>query len=586
MIKRHIVTLLIAAFTLVLFGATVSAQAASDCTTKVIDTTNKSVLDKSATNAAINKLESTGADVYVRSFEKTPSGSIDTYYRETVKSCSNWQSPDGKTPKANLIFVGFGMDKTSAIFYGSNWHILDTKIDAIRANSLNAGLKSGNFTNGITGSLAALETAIKTPASSPSSTGAPFDFAGAGLVLLYIVLAIVALTLLFFTGRHVYRVAARNRARQEEFDTAKTAAVSYQAKAESAYAQLMLMPEVDREKAWQELELKSLLLPAAKSKAFEQQLDGIQTQINEAIAAYNTHKATAAVTGAYESAESCRTLAAKFKADMQAFQNASHDLATLWKEVDELNQNLTPDGQAKRLEKIRAELGTTQSVLTSISAYSTSEYDKQRESFARQIDALLSPSRPLAPWDAHTSIEKLADNVASLTTSLDDLKLQQQKIRNASEELTTMLKSTRKLVANSGLSDRLVTKYEKQLDSLERSIGEFTEDPSKNADKLLRQRDNLYASMENVADACRSEKRKVAERSRSRSTARSSSSRSRSASNNDNGFTGGFLGGYIGSSSGSSHSSSHDYGGGSSGGWDSGSSGGGFDSGGGSSGGW
>ncbi|TXH11153.1 MAG: hypothetical protein E6R04_03060 [Spirochaetes bacterium] len=132
------------------------------CVETVVDKTDKKVLDLDKVSEAIHKLEdSTGADVFLRAYQVTPEGNAAAWWKKTWQECPSMSSPDGKYPSPNILVIEFGLDRTSAIAYGSNWNAsLDKVVDRIRSNELNRGLKSGDYTRAVTDTVAALDTAM------------------------------------------------------------------------------------------------------------------------------------------------------------------------------------------------------------------------------------------------------------------------------------------------------------------------------------------------------------------------------------------------------------------------------------------
>ncbi|KMV17616.1 hypothetical protein ACT17_15145 [Mycolicibacterium conceptionense] len=141
------------------------------CEAPVIDATDAKVLDAPKVSSRVTELrDSTGADVYVRAFQTTPGGSAAAWWQQAYRSCPAWLGADGKTPKPNLIVVQFGLDRTNAIQYGSNFHQLDPQVDKFRAG-MGSHLRSGDFTGAMTSTLTSLGTALS--ASSAAGAGAP-----------------------------------------------------------------------------------------------------------------------------------------------------------------------------------------------------------------------------------------------------------------------------------------------------------------------------------------------------------------------------------------------------------------------------
>ncbi len=152
MARTRIAAALVVSLSMGLLFAGASSAQAEDvdmCTTPVVDLTSDHMLDTATVEAAVEQANATGADFYVRAFESTPGGSLDAYWQESIKDCANWRSGSAENgvPKGNIIMVAFGMDRQSAIFYGSGFN---ETIGVNRANDLRADMneqfRAGNFT--------------------------------------------------------------------------------------------------------------------------------------------------------------------------------------------------------------------------------------------------------------------------------------------------------------------------------------------------------------------------------------------------------------------------------------------------------
>lgn len=584
MYLRRISLLLISMLLMGWMSFTLPAQAATDCNTKVLDSTSKSLLDKKEVTSAIDQLQTTGADVYVRAFEKTPNGSLEAYYREAVKACGNWAGPDGVAPKANLIFVAFGMDHTSVIYYGANWHSLDQKIDAIRANYLNTGLKAGNYTKAITGTLDAVKNGIQSPSSNSQNPSAAFDPGPILVVVLFVLLGVVTIVLLGLIGRRVYRHISTKREQQKRYEEARQSVKTCKEKAEQAYSTLMLRTDIEASNAQAELELRTLLLPPKPIKSYQRKLESLQKMLTGILAEY------AALVKQYEqepeltdSTMGCKQTATAFNTSTKNLRSIGGEFNALWMELDEINEQLKPENRKERLQTITESLSYAHDRLVGVTAYRTQSYDIRLAELQQRANTLTNADESMTAWEHHEAIKVLAADEQSLSDEIAELQRVQETIRQAPEELRIMHRSTEKLVNNSNLPDKLIKKYTNQLMSLDRSIDAYTENPNKDAAKLLRHKDGLLASLENVANACRAEQRKMITKRRSGATRNSrSSSHRRTTSDTSSNTTSAVIFGYGGSDYGSSYSpSSSDYGGGSGGDW-----GGSSDFGGGSGGDW
>lgn len=580
MVLRRIGVALATFGLLFLFVGTLPASADATCTQKVVDTTAKSLLDTKQVEAAISQLDSIGADVYVRSFEKTPNGSSDTYYRDAYGQCSNWQSPDGKTPKSNLIVVTFGMDHTSGIYYGSSWHQLDQKYSSIRANSLNANLKSGNYTAAITATLTQLGDAIKTPASSSQGSGSAVDAGAIGLVVLYIVGAVALLALLIFVGYRLIRAYGVRKIMKDMIQRAKRQAVDTKQETTELYTRLMNGP--DSKTQSQSLELQTLAVPTAETRKFEVRFKEIQRQLTQAVTDYT--ELNAAHTDLATKSHSLKEwsdIHVNYRSVRTALESADRKSVELWKELDDLNQQLTPEGRQERLAQLQVELDNDSRLLATFSAFDTTRYKQRLDKLSSQVQSLSTADNTDDSWTAYQTIQRLFADEETLASDLRGLEACQQEIHTAPVELKSKLERTKRLVETSKLSNSTAKKYTRQLDSLEQSIAEFGGDPSRSVDKVRSHKDSLHKSLDNVASACRNEHHK-----RNSSTG----SYGRRSDRSNNSFGDAMLGGYIGATLGNNDTPRHtsndtpspSFGGGGGGDW----GGGGGDFGGGGGGGW
>lgn len=188
----------------------------NDCDAVVLDTTSAHVLDQTAVQAASQKLANLGADVRVRAFQTAPSGGLDAYEANQIKSCASWRGPDGQT-KGNLVVFLFSMDHQSAIFYGSNWHAgLDSNVDRIRSDYLNAQFKLGKFTDGVVQAEAQTQLVLNNqlhPSSSTSQSSSPHS-SSAGKVFAWIGIVIGAILLIIAAGFGLVFARRRKQARE------------------------------------------------------------------------------------------------------------------------------------------------------------------------------------------------------------------------------------------------------------------------------------------------------------------------------------------------------------------------------------
>ncbi len=229
-----------------LFGLLITpaiVSAADQCSEVIVDTTNDQVLMKERAEllAAVKRLENVGADVRIRAFQSAPDGGLDGYQFTQVKSCPDWQSPGGTT-KHNLVVYLFSLDRKSAIFYGSNWNSsMGKNVDRIRADYMNAQFKLGNFSAGVTKSMAESyrvmnEQLHPSPAKVGSSRSIGDSEGGKIFVWLLVAIAgVIAAVVAGFGVRHQLNV---RRQRREELLEAEQKAKQVYREANAAIVDL------------------------------------------------------------------------------------------------------------------------------------------------------------------------------------------------------------------------------------------------------------------------------------------------------------------------------------------------------------
>lgn len=225
-----------------LLVAPASVYAADQCSEVIVDTTNDQVLnDRAELLAAVKRLENVGADVRIRAFQSAPSGGLDGYRSEQVRSCPDWQSPGG-TIKHNLVVYLFSLDRKSAIFYGSNWQsAMNKNVDRIRADYMNAQFKLGNFSAGITKSMAETYQVMNEqlhPSPAKAGSGRSIGDSEGGKIFVWLLVAIVALIVLVIAGFGVRHLLNVRKQRQEELLEAERQAKRVYEEATSAIADL------------------------------------------------------------------------------------------------------------------------------------------------------------------------------------------------------------------------------------------------------------------------------------------------------------------------------------------------------------
>lgn len=240
MMLRSVIIAAIGLPAAVLLGGAQQAQPMTDapagCTTKVVDEAGN--LDDTQIAQAITKLEATGADVYVRSWQTTPDGSLDQWQRDEVQACPNWQGPDRHT-KGNLVTVLYGMDHTSAIFFGPNWtDELQGDVDGIRSK-MGDYFRNGDFTGGVVHSLDSIDDDL-----TPTDWGAIWKWIG--IVAAALALIAISICLSIFGRRRYHTWQDAKKERQDVQQQARTA----RAYVAGSYGDLSdqipaLQPEID-----------------------------------------------------------------------------------------------------------------------------------------------------------------------------------------------------------------------------------------------------------------------------------------------------------------------------------------------------
>lgn len=197
------------------------------CNVLIIDETSNQVLDTAAIEEASAELENLGADVRIRAFDVAPLGNLDSYRDEQMNSCSSWRSASGDL-KDNLLVFAFSLDRESAIYYGGNFEqSLQSEVDRIRNDHMNAHFRADDFTRGITAAeeeSARMIEAHLYPSNETSESGGGSDFGPAAIIFAWIFGAIVAFVILCIVIRVLWQWRQRVLARRLEREKAKVAA--------------------------------------------------------------------------------------------------------------------------------------------------------------------------------------------------------------------------------------------------------------------------------------------------------------------------------------------------------------------------
>lgn len=180
---RKLITVLSALLIMALLSMAPAAHADDKCSALVLDTTTARVLDVERVTEAVKRARNdTGADIYVRAMQETPYGDSGVWWRKTYPTCPSWVHTDGEHPRANVLVIQFGLDRTSSINYGDNFKAkLDRRADKIRGNTLGNGLRDAmhadesdkreSFTRAVEQTLDATVEALHAPDSTPVDWG-------------------------------------------------------------------------------------------------------------------------------------------------------------------------------------------------------------------------------------------------------------------------------------------------------------------------------------------------------------------------------------------------------------------------------
>ncbi len=240
-----------AAVTALAPGSITASADPVQCQEQVLDLTNDRVLDTSKVAGSAAQLsQTTGADVFVRAFQSTPGDSAAVWWRQAYPECPAWLATDGKTPKPNVLVVEFGLDHTSAVEYGSNFHRLDSDVDRLRAG-MGTHLRRGDYTEAVTATLSSIQSLLTSRAGADPQPDAQGDdsaaFKRAVEVIFWVICAIAAAC--FLIEALLRLRAARRRRRQALERLAKARSDAAAAVLHSDLAAVRIQIEATRSEA-------------------------------------------------------------------------------------------------------------------------------------------------------------------------------------------------------------------------------------------------------------------------------------------------------------------------------------------------
>lgn len=580
-----------------------TAHADTDCNTRVIDTTNKRVLDTDAVNKSVTATsDATGADVYVRAMQTTPGGDAAVWFKDALRECRNWTGPDGVTPKPNLLVVQFGMDRTSSIQYGRNLtSSMDPKVDKVRSSVMGSQLKSGNFTKAITQTLSTVNDIYsgKNPfAAPPREPSAPINWSPFLTFLQWAGGILASAAALFYSIVFGNKFMRSYKSRKEERAEAKKNYDDVYARITDMVVSTDLNAELIRADA------------AATTIDFDYTLEP-SGKLRDEFASINDEFTTLSGSPIPKDTESLRSRTKEYRVLVDRFESLLKRAKKRADDAEEAAKSSTPESKKsdlgdvlKQAKSLSKEVGKLPKwVDTSRMTKDIEDVNTLVTAALGKVDTLTRPEVNDAIDKASASLEFVNDDISEVNSARRDAENVVNKVEKTITEYRKSVKDVPDDVRREALNllMSLSPRAEEYLNTLRSSNSPLTV-KKVNADTALIETEYqraILAPKRCIRDAeeRRAENRRIAELEREKERKKKEKEeeeerrrrRARSSSYSSDSFSGGFAGGYLGSSFGSSSSSSYNSGSSWGGGFDSGGSsgswGGGFDSGG-SSGGW
>lgn len=594
---RIVFSLLISSF-FVLLATPVAWADTVDCGQEIVDKTSQQVLSKGIDDvrSAVAKVESFGADVYVRAYQQLPYNTGENYWSEGLRQCSNWRSsdPNSINVKSNVILILFslegvnGYDRQAHIFFNkAKYPSLESNWSSIRNNEMIPAFKDGNFTRGVSDTLNAVATDIDPNKPVPVQYDPTPLFKWAGIIIG----SIIALVVSFFGLRLLIRwIVARRKA--------ENARQNARADARTAKATASKRITDSRSSADFEAEYKVAIgnMPEVMAAKHRKAYSAINSSGEQAELFINLNSDPATDVSRELNTEVYRTLERKYNSIAEKLQVIFDAQTQLLEDIKSDQAALTPNGRMAHCQELNNRLNNVESVLTKCShEFDVSEYSTRANVLLAELTTAQSQLEEANAVSSYEELNRVEKAIEELEREVDTLSSDLNRIVNANKLIESAINSRRQMLENlehvdasSALAD---------LRKVENSVGSFIVRlmPDKSRSSKLKSIDGFIDKINQIGQRAVSKNEKEEEKKRQERIAErkkasrsSSSSSSRSSSSND-GFAGGVLGGYIGGSIGSSSSHStpsysppsYDSGGGG-GGW---GGGGGFDGGGGG-GGW
>lgn len=436
-----------AAFGLLTGIAPANAQVTS-CSSKVVDQTSDKVLDIPLVEQSIQNAERFGADIYVRAFDTAPYESLDEYWKQGLRDCSNWSAYNGSEPKPNIVLLSFSLDRKSAVFYGANYgERLRSEIDGIRS-SMSPHFRDGDFTAGITTALSGIETSLD-PSTSSNSGGSSVSvgtfFKWVGWILLGIVTIIAAILAVILVVR--YSQARKDRLREHE------RAVKAQAEAATLVTNLHERKELEAEFLLAVDSLPESLIQIHKESmrqiqdqigvyagkytelAYDYRTDSSNTKLDRDAYAWQVKEYTAVANNLRKTTDAFKQLIVDIEADEEALTTGDQmrRINAIDQEVSQFS--LTLDNYNRLFDtSLQAESITDlQNDLRAVATLSQSEDQSKRLESLHQVEQLEAEFNELRSdfTQLEVSASRLEDPVGRLHHEVDMLRSKLQSLKHA-----------------------------------------------------------------------------------------------------------------------------------------------------------
>lgn len=559
-----------AAVTALAPGSITASADPVQCQEQVLDLTNDRVLDTSKVAGSAAQLsQTTGADVFVRAFQSTPGDSAAVWWRQAYPECPAWLATDGKTPKPNVLVVEFGLDHTSAVEYGSNFHRLDSDVDRLRAG-MGTHLRRGDYTEAVTATLSTIQSLLTSRAGADPQPDAQGDdsaaFKHAVEVIFWVICAIAAAC--FLIEALLRLRAARRRRRQALERLAKARSDAAAAVLHSDLAAVRIQIEATRSEAEGGVSLDAIDQLADR----QGELSGEFTQW----AGEPIPKSTAEILGR------ARTFK-RIESGLNGIHSEANALALA---ADKRVADCAPEKKRQDLDEELRQLGEQEHSIAFLSVEPVSQraaLNAMRDkltALTRSMDSGVNPQRDEIDAALDVSVAtrtEVAEQVERSREAHEELQRIAEKAQDVQERYSFTVAGVTSATASDTVAAAAAVAGDVQQLQSRLGAGELE------LDALVSEVAALSVRM--GAATAEADKQRKKHRAARRAGSRYPS-RTESVSSSGPDFSTGFIAGSVlGSSGHSSPPSSYDFGGGSSGGWDSGFSSGG-DFGGGSSGGW